>query len=359
MDKTFRDWWRVNGNQVKTDHVLLLEWDVCVMGKLPELYTDGVTACEVYRPPQSWYWWKDTDNLPEWIRRHATGIVPLAVLSLHTDFLDVWIDRKYDELYQTTDELFCEMRVPTIASHAGYPVIERPLPGVDWRPVEHRWKTGIYHAVKERVAIQSLHIHVPELGDTPTEIEEFERRGFETVPFDGWNGVRLHPEVAYNPEHAYRQVGNPISRPEYGCLVSHWMAVKESSKRLTLICESDSLVRVSAYDVEQMIERLPARWDVLYLHRFNREDPPPSLVIEQILDRQHHYGGFGYVVNPNSALRLAEAMATLSLPCDLVATRIGMKRFRTLGNCVYWTGRKSTLMSERQRFRAEFKRSIG
>ena len=152
-DRTIHKWWRTHGHTVDPNsRVVILEQDVLVTRKLPALYPNGLMGAEV-KKTSGWYWWGcDVPKLPAELQAVACGLVPFAVIFTRPQVLDVIFGPYYDSIYQL--DLICELRVATLAKHAGFTVEATHLPGVKWHvtepdlndPAVANW--GIYHSVK-------------------------------------------------------------------------------------------------------------------------------------------------------------------------------------------------------------------
>lgn len=152
-DRSIREWWIKHGHTVDPQsRVVILEQDVLVTCKLPALYPNGLMGAEVKKDSR-WYWWDcDVPKLPAELQVVAAGLVPFAVIFTQPRVLDANFSPYYDSIYEL--DLISELRVATLAKHAGFTVEAIHLPGVKWHvtepdladPTVASW--GIYHSVK-------------------------------------------------------------------------------------------------------------------------------------------------------------------------------------------------------------------
>ncbi len=146
-DRFLRDWWKENGGRVSGSHLWLLEHDVLVTTELPDCSeVRGMGGQHVkHAENRDWMWLGEADRLPEGMLPH--GMAPLGVTVYHRQALDALIDPAWDALFAA--DVFCELRLPSVIAHCGFPLVELPLPEVRAGSITpDRNVPGIYHAVK-------------------------------------------------------------------------------------------------------------------------------------------------------------------------------------------------------------------
>lgn len=144
-DRRFRDWWRKFAGCVKSDRIVILEWDVLVTS--PIVLPDCAFAAKIVKTRESdpgWKWFEEAGALPEGMT--PVGVVPLAVTYWTRAALDHLADSKFDAIF--AKDLFCELRTGSVMA-TWTTVSEVVMPHVDWRSVAFDGGEGIYHAVKE------------------------------------------------------------------------------------------------------------------------------------------------------------------------------------------------------------------
>ena len=150
-DRSIRDWWRANQSKVKSEHLLLLEWDALCTSlefEFPILGM-GVSATKDRDTDKDWYWWHEVDKLPPDLRAHAIGVAPLGAILFHRNALDWMAEPRFDEVYKS--DVMCEVRTPTVIRSGGfvvegiaelrnciwgYPEVDLAVPGIWHRVVE-------------------------------------------------------------------------------------------------------------------------------------------------------------------------------------------------------------------------------
>jgi len=156
-DRNIREWWRVHRDEVQTDSVLCLEWDVfCdvdLQTTIPPLATDcGIAAASILTPVtaiRSYWPFEDIFRLPPEMQGLACATAPLAVLLISRAALDAVLSTEYDAIFSA--DIFCELRLPTIIRHAGFGVAEMDLPNVHCTPCRPTF-ADIWHPVKTPVS---------------------------------------------------------------------------------------------------------------------------------------------------------------------------------------------------------------
>lgn len=152
-DRSIRDWWLQQGRHLDFRHAVFLEWDVLFEVPLTTVFPDDEDFCgkDLKKPGMEWWWLQEIRALPEPLQRHATGIAPLAVLRISRRCLEAMFSHPLaEDLYRR--DIFCELRLPTLAAACGYEPVECPgtLAKVDSGPTPVGPRPGVWHAVKER-----------------------------------------------------------------------------------------------------------------------------------------------------------------------------------------------------------------
>jgi hypothetical protein len=159
-DRNLLDWWRQHGSEeVQTDRVLVLEWDVftnvnLLDGWVPPARWKGI-VCPAIKSPvldPGWPVFAEIDRLPRELRAWAIGAVPFAAMMVSREVLDQIALPIWDEVFAS--DIFCELRMPTIARAMGHPVQSfRP-----WSDVQVPGRQmpagfqGMWHPEKRRLA---------------------------------------------------------------------------------------------------------------------------------------------------------------------------------------------------------------
>lgn len=157
-DRNLREWWKMNRAEVAEDWCLFLDWDVWVNVDLLEVFPEpksgvGMVAAQVLSgvlAMRSFAPFREVRSLPRAMRSMATGVSPLGVLLVSRACMDSLADPQWDALF--AEDIFSELRMPTIARFLGYQVTAAAMPNVGWTPVTPGAdETGIWHPVKEAV----------------------------------------------------------------------------------------------------------------------------------------------------------------------------------------------------------------
>ena len=157
-DRNIRSWWRVNRDATMKDAVLFLEYDVyCnadLRGIIPPL-ADGVgiagpSVVNCVESRRSFWPFLYIPRLPRDMQGMAIAAAPLAVLLISRAALDAALRPEYDAVF--ADDIFCEVRLPTIIRHAGFQVAALPITNVVCVPqTPPAGAIGIWHPVKHAV----------------------------------------------------------------------------------------------------------------------------------------------------------------------------------------------------------------
>lgn len=110
---------------VTADRYIFVEWDVLSEVSIQEFLTVDEWNAELAVPlsfTQSehpeWYWWRECDRLPEYLKPFAAGAGPLPLIVLsHTALMQL------EAAYHPPD-VFSEMRLGTLANYLQIPVTE-------------------------------------------------------------------------------------------------------------------------------------------------------------------------------------------------------------------------------------------
>ena len=149
-DRQIRQWWKDNRHRVDATHLLVLEWDVRVSDNIYKYFSDqpGLQAARYVGPASVDAGWEsELNNMPDWLLSSRCGIRPLAVMHMSRECLDAIIDPIYDDVY--ISDIFCEVRTPTVAHHAGFPIsYNRKLLGTVRAGKVYIHEKGIHHAIK-------------------------------------------------------------------------------------------------------------------------------------------------------------------------------------------------------------------
>jgi hypothetical protein len=168
-DVPLRKWWRNYGETVKSDVVVIIEWDTLINGVLPILPKDldlvgykiikeNLSMRGNWKPKrmvneswsdENWCWWEDipklnlTDDVP------AVGLLSFGFYMVRRWVLDSICDPKWDYAYEKSIQN--ELRFPTIAQLEGARIGEINLPYVHHKEMIYQNKPGIYHPIKNKL----------------------------------------------------------------------------------------------------------------------------------------------------------------------------------------------------------------
>lgn len=148
-DSILRQWIKNNISIIKHNNIALLEWDVLVTQKLPDIQIDGLMGKYVrtISSDPSWPWFKESRRL-DMYKKHAIGVAPFGVLFMNKKCLDVIIDPEFDAIYNK--DIFCELRFPTAINSKNINISTYHLPDVEWYSMSVKKQPGIYHCVKNK-----------------------------------------------------------------------------------------------------------------------------------------------------------------------------------------------------------------
>jgi len=154
-DRNIRTWWLANRDITTAAAYLFVEYDVLVTVDLrdhikPLFSGRGIAGPAVKLPirDRRSYWpLREIPRLPRVMQGLAIALAPLAVLLISRPALDAAFALEYDPVFD--EDIFCELRLPTVIRHAGFGVTSLDLPGVHCKPYIPAPETpGIYHPVK-------------------------------------------------------------------------------------------------------------------------------------------------------------------------------------------------------------------
>lgn len=156
-DNNLLTWWREHGGEVAAAQVLALEWDVYCNTDLrtvirPPAWQSGLAAARILSgvsERRKYRFFEEAERLPASMRALAVAAAPLAVLRVSRTALDACLAPEYADVFR--EDIFCEMRLPTVIRHAGFHVAELGLRHVDATP-KRPAGIGIFHPVKEVAA---------------------------------------------------------------------------------------------------------------------------------------------------------------------------------------------------------------
>lgn len=143
-DRMIRNWWKRNRDCFSTEkQFIILEWDVFINDQLEwvDLGEDLSGKNLHTNPKAAWKWMREQDRLP----MKPVGLSPLACITMSRKALDEIVKKKYDDLFD--QDIFCELRLPSIVANAGLVVKPMPLPCVNSKTINPSG-FGIFHAVK-------------------------------------------------------------------------------------------------------------------------------------------------------------------------------------------------------------------
>ena len=152
-DRSIRTWWINQGRHLNFKHALFLEWDVVFASRVSAVFPgEADFYCkDLKKPGEPWNWFGETSRFPKTIQPHATGTAPLAVVRISRRCLSAMFSHPMEEMLYGSD-IFCELRLATLAAACGYEPVECPgtLSKVDCGVVQVDSTYGVWHAVKRR-----------------------------------------------------------------------------------------------------------------------------------------------------------------------------------------------------------------
>lgn len=149
LDALYYEYYRRRNDNCK--RWLLAEWDVFCNGSIKDyfgsLWDAPFVSTDIHEKGSGWFWFCDTDKMPNDVRKFATGLSPLAGTLISDAALEKivlnswWIDRP----------VFCELRLGTIARFSGVEMFPNPngRGKVIWRPKPIIEGKGLWHPMKD------------------------------------------------------------------------------------------------------------------------------------------------------------------------------------------------------------------
>lgn len=149
-DRFIRDWLKKNKNKIIHNNIAIVEWDVLITSALPNILVDGFVGRNLQKPGiNKWLWFKEIDRLGKY-KNYATGAAPFAIQFFNKNAIDVWTSEEFNDIF--LEDIFCELRLPTIMNYANINISEHLLPYVEWYPAKYNKDVpGIYHAIKYKI----------------------------------------------------------------------------------------------------------------------------------------------------------------------------------------------------------------
>lgn len=155
-DASLRQWWRENGHQIKTSHVAVVEWDVLIREDINKIFSGkpGIEIAGKTKHPMlhPWQWFEEANRIPGGILGGGClmGMVPFCLFGISVECFNKMDNGFYDPVFD--DDIFCELRFPTIAMHSGFQVWPSAYDcsniGIEPREFPKETETGIFHPIK-------------------------------------------------------------------------------------------------------------------------------------------------------------------------------------------------------------------
>ena len=149
-DRPLLEWWETKGRFTDAERVVFVEWDVKFSAAVDDVFPRGADFLgpDVHELGDGWMWWDELERLPAGLRKHAMGIAPLSVLMFSRRCLEAMRLHPLKEEAMAADA-FCEMRIATLATAAGYAPREcRGLKNVQLVNRDPGSAAGVWHPVK-------------------------------------------------------------------------------------------------------------------------------------------------------------------------------------------------------------------
>ncbi|HEU5116039.1 MAG TPA: hypothetical protein VFT74_05115 [Isosphaeraceae bacterium] len=148
--------WFLHGG-LRAERYVFLEWDTLATMPVREFYDEvwdadaaGAVAKRIERDPD-WFWFHQIGLLPEALRPHAGGLLPLnGTLLSHRALAAITAS-------PIPPNIFCELRLGTVLRACGFTLTELPEPKRRMNSYDSRLITfdanrpGIYHPIKGRI----------------------------------------------------------------------------------------------------------------------------------------------------------------------------------------------------------------
>jgi hypothetical protein len=156
-DMIVRDWFLSKPsriNNIKYNNVALVEYDVLITQRLPDIKLNNELLCHKKMIPETsaiWRNWPHILRLEEW-KKYAVGCMPFSLYFMSKNCLDILINKKYDQIYK--ERMCCEVRLPSILNRNKIKIESHPsLRNIKFiennKSLEFNINTpGLYHPVK-------------------------------------------------------------------------------------------------------------------------------------------------------------------------------------------------------------------
>lgn len=145
-----REWFKNHFQEIKYSNIAVVEWDVLITEKLPNIYIDGFIGKRKKTLPKhknTWPWFKEKSKLCEF-EKYAVGMAPLAVYFINRSSLETILDSKFDYIFN--QDIFGELRLPSVLNSQNINICEYPMPFVFSYPISFKIESGIYHPIKNK-----------------------------------------------------------------------------------------------------------------------------------------------------------------------------------------------------------------
>lgn len=118
-DRMLRDAVKSKFNSILHDNVLLIEWDVLLSARLPDISIVGAQVSVVATPEEhpDWMWWPEYDVLPPSLRIEKRGAVPFGILAIDKQSLWKLLHPSLDEVFE--QDIIAEIRFPAVCALCG------------------------------------------------------------------------------------------------------------------------------------------------------------------------------------------------------------------------------------------------
>ena len=118
-DRMLRDALKSTYNSILHDNVFLIEWDVLVSVRLPDISVRGAQVSVVPTPEEhpDWMWWPEFDLLPPMLQIEKRGAVPFGILAMDKQSLWKLLDPSLDGIFE--QDIIAEIRFPAVCALCG------------------------------------------------------------------------------------------------------------------------------------------------------------------------------------------------------------------------------------------------
>jgi hypothetical protein len=148
-DLLIRNWIRQNRSKITNENIALVEWDVVISQKLPDLKVKGLIGKNIQNYGSGWYWFCDSKKLGP-IEKYRIGITPFALLFMDQQCIDYWIHYEFDPLYVC--DIISELRLPSLLNSKNIPITTYPMPNMSATVTQFSNTPGMYHPVKQKIS---------------------------------------------------------------------------------------------------------------------------------------------------------------------------------------------------------------